>query len=44
VFPSGRNLPHVVIHTGHLVAANHYRGVWHDNSGQCGDFELRIGQ
>lgn len=32
---------YVVIHAGHQVGADHYRGVWHDNSGQSGDFELK---
>ena len=33
---------YVVIHTGHQIGENHYRGTWHDNSGQSGDFELKI--
>jgi hypothetical protein len=33
---------YVVIHAGHLIGENHYRGVWHDNSGQSGDFELKL--
>jgi RNA polymerase sigma factor (sigma-70 family) len=32
---------YVVIHTGQLVGENHYRGVWYDNAGQSGDFELK---
>jgi hypothetical protein len=32
---------YVVIHTGQLVGENHYRGVWYDNVGQSGDFELK---
>jgi len=32
---------YVVIHTGHLVGENHYRGTWHDNAGKSGDFELK---
>jgi len=32
----------VVIHTGHLVGENHYRGTWYDNSGQSGDFDLKV--
>jgi hypothetical protein len=31
----------VIIHTGQLVGENHYRGVWYDNSGHSGDFELK---
>lgn len=33
---------YVVIHAGHQIGENHYRGVWHDNSGQSGDFELKV--
>lgn len=33
---------YVIVHTGHLVGENHYRGTWHDNAGNCGDFELKV--
>jgi len=33
---------YVAIYTGHLVAANHYRGTWHDNAGGSGEFELKV--
>jgi hypothetical protein len=32
---------YVVIHIGQLVGKNHFRGVWYDNAGQSGDFELK---
>jgi hypothetical protein len=33
---------YVVIHTGQPVGPNHYRGTWHDTSGNAGDFELKV--
>lgn len=33
---------YVIIHAGHLVGENHYRGTWHDNAGNAGDFELKV--
>ena len=32
----------VGIHVGHRVSANEFRGTWHDNAGQSGDFDLKL--
>jgi hypothetical protein len=33
---------YVVIHIGQPIGPNHYRGTWHDTSGNAGDFELKV--
>lgn len=33
---------YVIVHAGHLVGESHFRGTWHDNAGNCSDFELKV--
>jgi hypothetical protein len=38
----GKGKTYVVIHVGQPMGPNHYRGTWHDTSGNAGDFELKL--